>query len=347
MSVPMQLWMEITDRDWDSLGIDINVRRYRDDGHVRLSATLAERMLPGDVVLHWWHAEQPSALVGWSVVVGHPEVLQAGVNPAAASPQTGHIPINAMITQEAYESHIQGTEVWLPLEWQAELSVTLEEVQAAAAAVIDLEQRMRARHGKDPLYFPFMQDGRGGLKGAWPHYLAAFPVDLLAMFPALPALDVLTTRASTAVRQNQANRTVNPLRTAAVDEHAARMTTMFMRDKGYMVIDVSAFEPYELLATVGQTINRVRVLASTGDFDSQSLLRQLDDRSANVLVVVDRIELVDDAFPARPGIAAHGGRLRMWSPWSPPATIVGGNISASTIPPPDTEVVVPEIVIAY
>ena len=318
MDAPMQIWMEISDRPWEDLRENVSVRRYLDNGRPRRSGALAEQMLPGDIVLHWWRGEQPSALVGWSVVVGHPELIMENVIDLAGG-DTGDASaddtVSEMLGPQVYDDYY--VDVFVQLEWSVELdpAVTLPDIQAHADEIVALETHLKEKAEGSPINFPFQGDGRGGIRGACPHYLARFPAQLLKILPGLPTVEELTETASAAVRRAQITRTVDPARQAAVDEHAAASAAEYLVAQGYAVIDVSAFQPHTLQATKDDGTTAVLVVGSTDDVD------EIDTAAvptgSGLLLVVDRIDVHVADFPSYARLIGSKGRLRLWEPWIP------------------------------
>ncbi|MEE2033982.1 hypothetical protein [Rhodococcus chondri] len=315
MKAPMRVWMEITNRDYETLGTTLEVRRYLDSGQLRLSSILLEQVRPGDIVFHWWRGENPPVLLGWSVITGHPSVYEAeelfvddfDIEAAEAIQTSKSTLFSKAVSPRARKAHIENTWTEVPLNSMYELHkpVTLPMIKQLAPQIFALEQQLHESQ-TGPLHFPFTGSLDKGIHGACSRYLARFPVELLDILPGRPpTVAELTDIASKTLRILNVDRHYNPAVQAALDQHAIDAATSLLVDLNYTVIDVSGFRDYQLRAIRdGELPLHIRVVAAKADVETVP--------ATEALVVVDRIRVLDDAFPPITGRQARGGRLRWW-----------------------------------
>lgn len=318
-SLPMAIWMENTDRDWDALGEDVTVDRYRRNGTVAAASHVALQMRPGDIVMHWWSApDHEQSLVGWSVVVGFPTLLDTTPHDSAPT----------------------GIRIEVPLRWQGELPtvVDLGAVRSRAKRVLAVADDLTHAADGEPVYFPFVRRGNSGIKGVSGHHLTHFPSELLDILPGLPSARALTNAASAELRAHAITDTVHdPRHAAALREHALAAAIRLLSADSYTVIDVSGFRGYELWATGSNGDSwQVHVVGST-DTDLDHIVFDFStpesDADHSALIVVDGIETTytrdtdtytgdspdaGDAEDVELAITARGGRIRVWMPWQLP-----------------------------
>lgn len=343
---PMRMWMENTDRPYDTLGTDVAVRRYRQFGTRRLSGTVLEQMLPGDIVFHWWRGDTPPALVGWSVVTGHPTVFY-NEHPGEQYPvdDDGHAPVPVIddvagertgtfttretvgdMAEETFDKHYRHT--WMSADlggmWELDTPLTLPTVQQLASDVLAVADELQVTAGADPLVFPFDRADPATVRDADPHYLTAFPPALLDVLPGLPTVRALTTAASESLRSWGIDRFHDWRLHAALDQYAVDMAAAFLRRQDYTVTDVGAFEHYQLRAQRdGEQPLTITVVAGRGDIGPI--------RERGSMIVVDRIELLEDTSPTQDWHSTAGGRLRWWADSSCPAPDIDYTIPQANI----------------
>lgn len=214
--------MENTNSDWDTLGEDIVVDRYRPNGTVAPASDLALQMCPGDIVLHWWSApDYEQSLVDWSIVVGFP----------------------TLVDTTPHDSAITGIRIEVPLCWQSGLRtvVDLRTVRSRAERVLAVADLTHAGDDR-PAYFPSVRRGNTGIKGVSSHYITRFPSELLEILPGLPSTPTLTNAASAALRAYAITDTVHdPRHAAALREHSLAAAIRLLSADSYNITDVSGF----------------------------------------------------------------------------------------------------------
>ena len=328
------VWMETTDHEWDTLGETIDGPYFEEEGKVCASAALAQRMRPGDVVLHWWCGDDaPSGIWGWSVVVDHPALYYTATNDDAESitprPEPGD--------SEAESLDISRSRLFVPLSWQRELPepVTLADVRRASKTVLAVQESESSDDSQGPLAVPFMKNKKREIRKPRPYAIAWFPTPLLGVLPRLPELATLTSGASKVLRKRSVVRDLIPQYRAAIQGHALEAASRFLEADGYRVTDVSGFAGHQLEAVKGSERWAVHVVG-TGDAEPATVELRISDRTpSTALIVVDDIEIVPD-FEAlargdvetlsewedgstrlRVPLAGSNGRLRAWWPWQP------------------------------
>jgi hypothetical protein len=273
-------------------------------GHVR----------EGDRVLHW-QSRGVRALVGWSVATADPEIVpeytwQArGTVGRVSGPRTTE---GWMVTLGGFNAFPR--------------SLTLDELQTLRAPVLALAGTLEREYGS-PTYFPFYLYGGRELR-AQQGYLVKFPVELFGVLPGIDIAQTPVTRASDeemaeddarptrAVPRGRVTRVQDPELRAAIENHAVDVAIDHYTQLGAVGF-LKLGKPYDIRLELDRVERHVEVKGSSLLIETVELtvneVTHANTYQPTDLVVVDGIEWArsDD------GITTSGGRVRVWSDWTP------------------------------
>jgi hypothetical protein len=309
--------MEITDRE--DLGANLYAPQTDQSGGATWSYSLVSHVQAGDVVFHYWNqVGQDKAIVGYSQATGALEESQ--------------------ITWQAHGSYGQANEstallprpAWIfPLTGFTDLAVpvTLDDLRSLETDLRAGEEAVKSVHS-GALYLPFAFSDQRPLRTAQ-GYLTKMPAEFVATIPGLrEALSIpIPTQAGDLIGQRRRGRSSNgtgylsdtELR-HALERHAVDWTLDHFDQLGYLVDDVGATNPFDILA-VGETDElHIEVKGSSGTSTTVELtageVRQASGSEdyQSVLVVVDEIAWERDPQGI---VVTSGGRSRIWHDWRP------------------------------
>lgn len=329
-----RFWLEITDRD--TLGEDLLAPKTDQSGNATWSYALISHIGEGDIVFHYRNEPgEDKAIVGYSQVTG---TLESTSLRWQAHGTVGRAAGRAT-TRAAWR---------LPLANYADLAnpVSLDDLRA-------IEPRLRrasealASSVSGPLYLPFAFSDKRPLRGAQ-GYLAKFPASFVEAIPELDqALRLPTPRkAGESPAPKRASRTTgsgyqsDPKVRKALERHSVDWVLKYFEDNDYLVEDVGATNPYDILAINEDAELHIEVKGSSGTATTVELTagevnESMSDREAfGVLVVIDQIEWTRLASGA---IATSGGRVRWWWEWEPEQERLSPTSFRYLLPPPTEE----------
>lgn len=299
-------WMEITDRDEDELGTDLNAATLNGAGRREWSFTLVTETRPGDIVFHW-HSKL-RAIVGWSEVVGpltvdssYEWMAHGTFGRARGVPTKGQgwrMPCGGLhpLLQPVTSTRLQ------------ELEPKLRDVKTA------LEARVNGA-----LYFPF-QFSTSRPPRAAQAYLTKMPAAVLSV------VDELSARLPDKADKARADKTDRPARAghvqdselrAAIEQYAVDQATWYYRRRGATDV-IPLGKPYDLLVKGLGPDRHVEVKGSTQPRQSVELtvneVWHAHNHEPTDLVVVDRIDVKRNAAGE---YELSGGVLRVLENWRP------------------------------
>jgi Domain of unknown function (DUF3883) len=308
-------WMEITSRD--VLGENLLAPQVDGAGRTQWSYSLVSHVRPGDRVLHYQtNAPGGGAVVGWSQAVGDVSV--------------GTITWQARGTQGRARGHATTGPSWfVPLGGMHELDTRVRggDLAGIESALLKLREDLETKHGK-PVYFPFFQYRPGEIR-AQQSYLVKFPVEL---FDVLPDLAVVKSELvgdvesklpedkqspTTKVPRGRLTRVQDPLLRAAIERRSLDVAIKHYKGLGADE-PVEIGKPYDIQVTINGEERHIEVkgsslLIGTVELTINEVVHAADFQPTD-LVVVDGIRwrrMADGTIKTR------GGRLRVWSDWTP------------------------------
>ncbi len=305
-------WVEVTDRE--DLGANLIAPTTAHSGTETPSYTLVSHVEVGDVVLHWWkQTGQEPAFVGFSRAV-------AGVQDSTIDWQA-----HGTYGRTANESTDHRPAWRIPLSDYVpfEDPITLTRLRSEEHPIRRLRDQLIATHGT-PLYFPFALSDKRPLRTAQ-GYLFKLPKELVELLDLADALGTpiprvrkdLVTRTPT-LRPSAQRWQNDPQVRKAIERHAVDLTLEHFTNLGYLVEDVGATNPYDILAVGAEDEElHIEVKGSSGQATTVELTHgEVAETEAelSVLVVVDQInwERHDTGK-----ITTSGGEHRIWWPWAP------------------------------
>lgn len=302
-------WLETTDRA--DLGSDLRAPLQDASGKELWRYTMFRRANPGDIVFHY-RTDGDRGIVGASQVIGEPyeaPIIWGARGTYAV--QRGEIP------------HEQPGLVQ-PLQNFFELSepVLLEEIRAIRPEIESLVAKLKSKHPKSPLYFPF-ELGRRPSR-AIEGYAFKLPREFVELFPRLMEASELLTDAEPSkarrigtARSGGQGFSTNRSVTAAVEKYAMDAAKDYFAELGYGWDDTSSREPYDLEIKKGRDIRTVEVkgTTSTGEaifLTANEVAHTRDHLDSCVLFILHSIKLTD----AGGTVALSGGERYVLDPWN-------------------------------
>jgi len=331
-------WLEITDRE--TLGTNLFAPQADRSGQQTWSYTLVSLVRPGDVVLHYWkQAGQQKAIVGFSQAIGNPEETSISWQP------------HGTYGRAADSGRQRSRPAWqVPLDKYRDLAspVTLDYLR-------ELEPRLSAVSEEladtidGPLYLPFAFSDKRPLRTAQA-YLAKLPVEIITAIPELQEVltvpdivdraDLESRRPRTPRRSRATGYQNDPVLRSAIERHAMSWGLRHLEDQGFLVEDVGATNPFDILAISEDQEMHVEVKGSSGTCTTVELTAgevreaHASDDYESLLVVVDQIAWSRSSDGS---IATQGGRLRIWEAWEPDDDRLVPTSYRYTLPPGGVE----------
>jgi hypothetical protein len=315
------VWMEITRRD--DIGADLKAPSAARGGVVTASYDLVRLVQPSDVIVHYDSHQE--AIVGVSVATSTAE-------PA---------PIY-WVARGSYARRAGGRAQWLPglrvavdQYRQLEPLVALADIRQRKDELLALRQRIQARAGGQPIYFPWIPY-RDTLR-TFQSYLVKMPQEAISLFPQLRAMvdqeeeqplefgpvspaeqaeeAVQDAAGKLARRGRRQGFQLDQEAKTAVEALAMNRATEFY-SKTWEVQDVHGTESYDLICRRGQEEKRVEVKGTTTDGAEVILtpneVKHARNNPCTALFVVSNItvERHEDGT-----VTATGGEHHSYDPW--------------------------------
>lgn len=280
------------------------------------SYELVREVRQGDRIVHWQSEGRARGLVGWSVATGD----------AAVTPEYTWQPKGTAGRALAGPRTTEGWVVPLGGLNRFARPLTADQLQDLRAPVLQVNAILEQAHRK-PTYFPFYLYGGRELR-AQQGYLVKFPVEL---FDVLTSIDEVRTQLpgsadaelpedgeppSRRVPRGQVTRAQDPLLRSALENHAVARATEYYEELGATEL-IKVGKPYDLSLFLAGARRHVEVkgsslLIETVELTSNEVAHSREYQPTD-LVVVDGIEW------SRVGvdIMTRGGRLRVWTDWTP------------------------------
>lgn len=305
-------WMEITHRK--DIGANLQAPKL-DRG--QWSYDLVSQVQLGDQVLHW--SGTTRTLVGWSEVTG----------PATTVPEytwqprgTSGRALGGPRTTQGWVVPLGGMTTFLRQPTLASLLPLLDQL-------MDVNKALEAQRGS-PIYFPFYRY-RGKQIRTQQAYLVKFPIELFELIPEIDAAklgagaDIEDTDipedfqpARKNAPRGRTTRPQDPKLRAAIERRALDVARTYYEDVGGTEVKELG-KPYDIAVTVDGIERHCEVKGSSMLIDAIELtINEVNHgrRCANVdLIVVDGIDVSRNKITGE--IIASGGRLRVWTDWSP------------------------------
>jgi hypothetical protein len=315
-------FMEITRRD--DIGMDLKAPSAARGGVATASYALVPLVRPGNLVIHYDSRQE--AIVGVSVAIGPPEPAPIyWVARGSYARRAGELP-----------RWLPGIRVPLGQYRALQKPLTLAEIRAERAALLEIRARIQASASGQPIYFPWIpyQDTLRTFQS----YLVMVPQAAVSLFPQLrtavdqaKALSAELT-ATSPVEQAQeavgraAGKAAGQTRgqgfqldqeaRAAVEAHAMNAATAFYT-LNWEVEDVHGKQSYDLVCRRGDEVKHVEVKGTTTDGTEVILtpneVSHARDSRHNALFILSniRVERAEDGT-----VVATGGVRRLYDPWT-------------------------------
>jgi hypothetical protein len=315
------VFMEITRRD--DIGANLQAPATARGGGTTASYSLVPLVRPGDVVIHYDSRQE--AIVGVSVATG------------SAEPTPIYWVARGSYARRAGERPrwLPGIRVALAQYRDLESPVSLADIRMQRNAVLALRDRIQARAGDRPIYFPWIPY-RDTLR-TFQSYLVKMPQEAIGLFSSLrAAVEQAQARSSGLASASPAEQAMQAVLDAAgkvarrgrgqgfqpdqavkvaVEAHAMNVATEFYGED-WVVEDVHGTESYDLVCRRGNEIKHVEVKGTTTG-GAEVILTPNEVEHARktrytALFIVSgmTIELADDGT-----VTATGGIHRLFDPW--------------------------------
>lgn len=282
-------------------------------GHVR----------PGDVILHWQSSGGVRGLVGWSVATSEPEVAPEYTwQPRGTAGRS----LPGPRTTAGWMVPLGGFNAF-------DTPLTTDELQSLREPILAVADTLEARNRK-PIYFPFYLWGGRQLR-AQQGYLMKFPLELFSILRDLQGVhSAATHRASQAVddyrpaeddaerrkrrvARGSVTRIQDPVLRAAVEAHAVDRAIDYFAARGGTDF-VKLGKPYDVQFQLDGQEHHIEVKGSSLQIETIELTRNEVSHARQFqpahLVVVDDIDWKRNGEGR---VMTTGGRLRVWSLWTP------------------------------
>jgi hypothetical protein len=269
----------------------------------------------GDTVLHWQSDPAARGFVGWSVATNDPEVVPEYTwQPRGTSGRA--LPAR---TTEGWMVTLGGLNHF-------QQPPTPDQIQALMGRVMEVNETLENEHRK-PTYFPFYMYGGRELR-AQQGYLLKFPVELFGVVPNIgdasarvddgteEALTEDNERQRRTVPRGRVTRVQDPILRSAIEMHAVDVAIDYFRDLGGSEF-LKLGKPYDVRFMLNGVERHVEVKGSSLVIETVELtVNEVDHANGyqpTDLVVVDGIEWTRTGDT----VTTAGGRLRVWSDWTP------------------------------
>lgn len=322
--------MEITQRE--VLGENLLAPKLDGAGREQWSYSLVSEVRSGDRVLHYRTNDSGgAAIVGWSE--------------AKDGPSTGTITWQARGTRGRERGGpTTGPSWFVPLGGMHGFSTTVrgKDLDVLESELFQLRDDLEARYGK-PVYFPFFQYRPGEIR-AQQGYLVKFPVELLDLLPELSAVrtetdadmeEELSEEAQPRKRpvpRGKVTRVQDPELRSAIENHAVDLAMARYVKLGATDV-LKLGKPYDVKLKLDGEERHVEVKGSSLAIETVELtineVMHAADFQPTDLVVVDGIEWTRQPDGS---VTTSGGRLRIWSDWSPLDEDLSARKFAYTLP---------------
>lgn len=321
-------WMEITHRPYKEIGTNLHCQ-------VRpvVMDELVEYVQPGDRILHWKKGSSgvEAAIVGWSEATGPPART---LDPYDDGPE---IP--------CWTVTLGGLQPFPRPVPSSSLLPLLDQL-------MDLREQLQAEHGKS-IYFPFVRHIRDGesLIYAPEGYFIKFPVELFDLVPGIGSARIDTAALSVddvdiaeddqppraQAPSGRTTRAQDPKLRAAIERRSLDVALAYYNDiDGQNPQELG--KPYDIKVTVGGVERHCEVKGSKMLIDTVELtINEVNhpkdpNKDFNMdLIVVDGIDITRDNTTGE--IRASGGRIRVWSDWTPEDDALEARKFAYKLPP--------------
>jgi Domain of unknown function (DUF3883) len=314
-------WMEITRRD--DIGADLNAPLAGRGGVATGSYVLVPLVKPDDVVVHYGSRQE--AIVGVSMAASSPEPVPIYWVPRGSYARRAG----------AKPRWVPGLRVAVVHYQQLEPPIKLAEIRRHKDEILSLRQRIQARAGRQPIYFPWIPY-QNTLR-TFQSYLVKMPKEVISLFPRLRAVvDQAKTQSSGLVMASPTEQAEEAMKDAAgkvarrgrgqgfqldqeakvaVEALAMNVATEFY-SKAWDVEDVHGTKSYDLICRRGNEVKHVEVKGTTTDGAEVILtpneVKHAWQNSCTTLFVLSNItvERADDGT-----VTATGGTHHAYDPW--------------------------------
>jgi hypothetical protein len=325
-----QYWMEVATTG--SLGEILIAPKFQG---AAWSYDLVAEVRPGDRILHWRSGGTGRGLVGWSVATGEPEVVPAYIwQPRGTSGRA----LPGPRTTEGWIVTLGGLNLF-------DSPLMADELQHFIQPVLSVAAALEVEYGK-PTYFPFYLYGGRELR-AQQGYLMKFPVELVDVLPKVRAVRTRAGRAgievlaeggigrNRAVPKGTVTRVQDPRLRSAIENHAVDRAIEHYRSLGGTDF-VKLGKPYDVKLMLAGVERHVEVkgsslLIETVELTSNEVLHATEHQPTDLVVVDD----IDWARLDGGEFATSGGRLRIFSDWTPIEDHLVARKFAYTLPATD------------
>lgn len=294
---------------------------------------------PGDVVFHYSSLRpNKKSLIGWSVATGTPEVI----------PEY-HWQARGTAGRERVEPYV-GPGWRVPLGGLNRFVPVIDGDRLGALLDPLMELRDRLKEQIDgPVYFPWYRYGKIQLR-AQQGYLTKFPMEIFELLPELSVVEtgpvepasekdvVEDARAPrTRAPSGRVTRAQDPVLRSAIERRS--LDVVLEHYDGLGAVDpVELGKPYDIKIALNGVERHIEVKGSSMIIDTVELTKNEVDHGQNYadsdLAVVDGIEWTRHKDGS---VTTSGGRLRVWSSWSPEASSLTARTYAYLLPSaPDT-----------
>jgi hypothetical protein len=212
--------------------------------------------------------------------------------------------------------------------------------------LMTLKDGLEAQHG-EPIYFPFYRYGGNQIR-TQQAYLVKFPVELFDLVPGIGSarfdaaslsLDDVEVAEDyqpqhAKAPSGRATKAQDPQLRAAIERRSLDVALAYYQDIGG-VAPRELGKPYDIAVTVDGVERHCEVKGSCMLIDTVELTANEVNHGktcSNVdLIVVDDIDITRDKTTGE--VRAGGGRLRVWSNWSPTDDALRAHRFAYSLPP--------------
>lgn len=290
---------------------------------------------PGDVVFHFsTSGPRAGGIVGWSIAQGPAETLQKYKwEPRGTSGRA--------------KKTVHNGKGWrVPLGGVNDLGTTVDKaaIQGARSGLMQLKAVLESEISGS-LYFPWYEYDGNQLR-AQQGYLTKFPREVLDVLPGLKvALRGTATGTDEDVAEDQqppgkrapkgrVTRAQDPVLRKAIEDHAVKVAVDHYKAAGATRIKELG-KPYDIRLKLDGIERHCEVKGSSMLIDTVELtINEVvhgQTYDATDLIVVDQISWTRNADGA---VATSGGRMRVWSDWSPLDADLAARKFAYLLPPP-------------